>query len=110
MREGMVKAMYSRLFDWLVSRVNESLALGQPTGGGMGGGAARFFVGILDVFGFEMFEHNSLEQLCINFTNEKLQNRFNEAVFASAQEENAVEGSAKPMTNSNTQTLEHSNT
>lgn len=101
MREGMVKAMYSKLFDWLVARVNESLALGEgkgavgggASGGGVGGGA-RFFIGILDIFGFEHFQTNSLEQLCINFTNEKLQGRFNDAIFASAAEENAVEGVA----------------
>jgi len=104
-REGMVKAMYARLFDWIVARVNVSLDLSKR--GARGGGSsarsargspsgrrgdARFFIGILDIFGFEHFDTNSLEQLCINYTNERLQNRFNEHVFQSAQEENAVEG------------------
>jgi myosin heavy subunit len=87
LREGMVKSLYARLFDWIVERVNDSLAFGLAAKA-----SSSFFIGILDIFGFEHFENNSLEQLCINFTNEKLQARFNEAVFASAAEENAVEG------------------
>mmetsp|Transcript_26989 Transcript_26989/g.66543 ORF Transcript_26989/g.66543 Transcript_26989/m.66543 type:complete len:1539 (+) Transcript_26989:64-4680(+) len=87
--EGVVKALYSKLFDWAVGRVNASLSVGKE---GKEGTRSAFFIGILDIFGFEHFEFNSLEQLCINFTNEKLQNRFNESVFASAAEENATEG------------------
>merc|ERR1711965_13094 len=54
------------------------------------------FIGILDIFGFEKFDVNSLEQLCINFTNERLQSTFNEHVFNSVQEENAAEGVSLP--------------
>ena len=54
------------------------------------------FIGILDIFGFETFEINSLEQLCINFCNERLQSTFNEAVFQAVQEENAAEGIELP--------------
>ena len=54
--------------------INESL---------MFGGDTRFFIGAVDIFGFECFPHNSLEQLCINFANEKLQRMFTEAVFES---------------------------
>merc|ERR1711965_1258634 len=54
------------------------------------------FIGILDIFGFETFKVNSLEQLCINFCNERLQATFNEAVFQAVQEENAAEGVELP--------------
>ena len=49
----------------------------------MFGGDSRFFIGAVDIFGFECFPTNSLEQLCINFANEKLQRMFTEAVFES---------------------------
>ena len=91
-RDGMAKAMYSRIFSWMVMRVNANLALQGDQSTAMDGlGRPRFFIGILDIFGFEMFESNSLEQLCINFTNEKLQATFNQAVFQAAMEENAEE-------------------
>ena len=56
------------------------------------GGESRFFIGAVDIFGFECFATNSLEQLCINFANEKLQRMFNEAVFESVLAEYKKEG------------------
>ena len=67
----------------LVETINTSL---------MFGGASRYFIGAVDIFGFECFPHNSLEQLCINFANEKLQRMFTEAVFESILAEYKKEG------------------
>lgn len=67
-RDGLAKAIYERAFGWIVERCNESLGSEAMEGDGLS--RARFFIGILDIFGFEIFEVNSLEQLCINFTNE----------------------------------------
>ena len=88
-RDGLAKAMYQRVFAWMVMRVNANLAILTNVDDGLS--RARFFIGILDIFGFEIFETNSLEQLCINFTNEKLQATFNQAIFHAAMEENAEE-------------------
>ena len=75
-RDAFCKAIYQRIFDHLVKRVNSSL------GESMGEASHEFrFIGLLDVFGFEIFEVNSFEQLCINFANEKLQNFFLRSVF-----------------------------
>ena len=70
-RDGLSKAMYQRVFSWMVMRINANLAIMTSQDDGLS--RARFFIGILDIFGFEIFDINSLEQLCINFTNEKLQ-------------------------------------
>ena len=82
-KDALSKALYSRLFDCLVERINESL---------IHGGESRFFIGAVDIFGFECFPRNSLEQLCINFANEKLQRMFTEAVFESVLAEYTKEG------------------
>ena len=92
MRDGLSKSIYARTFAWMVRIINTHLHLGGVQDEDAGISKARFFVGILDIFGFEIFETNSLEQLCINFTNEKLQATFNQAVFQAAMEENAEEG------------------
>ncbi|CAI7905447.1 unnamed protein product, partial [Closterium sp. NIES-54] len=70
-RDALAKALYSRVFDWLVERINESI---QHTGGVEEGRC----IGVLDIYGFEHFETNSFEQLCINLANEKLQQHFNQ--------------------------------
>uniref|UniRef100_A0A183CL57 Myosin heavy chain n=1 Tax=Globodera pallida TaxID=36090 RepID=A0A183CL57_GLOPA len=83
--EAISKACYERMFKWLVSRLNKSL---DPLPGRTG----TSFIGILDIAGFEIFKLNSFEQLCINYTNEKLQQLFNNTMFVLEQEEYQREG------------------
>uniref|UniRef100_A0A6Q2WTB7 Myosin, heavy chain 11a, smooth muscle n=1 Tax=Esox lucius TaxID=8010 RepID=A0A6Q2WTB7_ESOLU len=82
--EALAKAMYERLFRWLLARVNKALDKTKRQGAS--------FLGILDIAGFEIFEDNSFEQLCINYTNEKLQQLFNHTMFVLEQEEYQREG------------------
>lgn len=82
--ESIAKACYERMFKWLVHRVNKSLDRTKRQGAS--------FIGILDIAGFEIFELNSFEQLCINYTNEKLQQLFNHTMFVLEQEEYQREG------------------
>ncbi|XP_061926349.1 myosin-7 [Entelurus aequoreus] len=77
------KAVYEKMFLWMVIRINQSLDTRQPR---------QYFIGVLDIAGFEIFEFNTFEQLCINFTNEKLQQFFNHHMFVLEQEEYKKEG------------------
>ncbi|KAM7371455.1 hypothetical protein PAMP_008694 [Pampus punctatissimus] len=80
---ALSKAVYEKLFLWMVTRINQQLDTKLPR---------QHFIGVLDIAGFEIFEMNSLEQLCINFTNEKLQQFFNHHMFVLEQEEYKKEG------------------
>mmetsp|Transcript_46607 Transcript_46607/g.134896 ORF Transcript_46607/g.134896 Transcript_46607/m.134896 type:complete len:1333 (-) Transcript_46607:65-4063(-) len=71
-RDALAKALYGMVFNFIVSKTN--LSIGYRTD-------VKLFVGVLDIFGFECFKMNSFEQLCINFTNERLQQFFNSFVF-----------------------------
>ncbi|KAJ4717840.1 Myosin [Melia azedarach] len=77
-RDALAKTIYSRLFDWLVEKIN--ISIGQDP-------SSKSIIGVLDIYGFESFKCNSFEQFCINFTNEKLQQHFNQHVFKMEQEE-----------------------
>ncbi|XP_074198737.1 unconventional myosin-XIX isoform X2 [Camelus bactrianus] len=83
-RDCLAKLVYARLFDWLVSVINSSVCADPASW--------TTFIGLLDVYGFESFPHNSLEQLCINYANEKLQQHFVAHYLRAQQEEYAVEG------------------
>ncbi|CAG9830707.1 unnamed protein product [Diabrotica balteata] len=80
---AMSKAMFDRLFKFLVKKCNETLDTKQKR---------QHFIGVLDIAGFEIFDYNGFEQLCINFTNEKLQQFFNHHMFVLEQEEYKTEG------------------
>ncbi|CAI8605283.1 unnamed protein product [Vicia faba] len=77
-RDALAKIVYSRLFDWIVDKINNSIGQ-DPT--------SKNLIGVLDIYGFESFKTNSFEQFCINLTNEKLQQHFNQHVFKMEQEE-----------------------
>ncbi|KAG8444860.1 hypothetical protein GDO86_009859 [Hymenochirus boettgeri] len=81
-RDALAKAVYSRLFDRVVNRVNQCFPFE----------SSSFFIGVLDIAGFEYFEHNSFEQFCINYCNEKLQQFFNERILKEEQELYQKEG------------------
>ncbi|KAI0023838.1 P-loop containing nucleoside triphosphate hydrolase protein [Xylariomycetidae sp. FL0641] len=81
-RDALSMAIYNNLFDWIVGRINRSLAAQQPKTNN---------IGILDIYGFEIFEKNSFEQLCINYVNEKLQQIFIQLTLKAEQEEYARE-------------------
>lgn len=82
LRDSLSKGLYEKLFNWLVKRMN--LASNEQKD--------VLTIGLLDIFGFEKFENNSLEQLCINFTNEKLHQLYIEYVFISEKDELASQG------------------
>lgn len=80
---AMSKSIYDRMFKWLVSRINKQLDTKNKR---------QFFIGVLDIAGFEIFEFNTFEQLCINYTNERLQQFFNHHMFVLEQEIYKKEG------------------
>ena len=107
-RDALAKTLYEKLFDWLVGRVNEALR-GDGTALVEGSGASRGrSLAILDIFGFEIFVHNSFEQLLINYTNEWLQSHFNLHVFLNEEALYQSEGIDMPTVGfiDNTPTLE----
>ncbi|XP_055547299.1 myosin heavy chain, muscle isoform X14 [Wyeomyia smithii] len=80
---ALCKGIFDRIFKWLVKKCNETLDTKQKR---------SQFIGVLDIAGFEIFDYNGFEQLCINFTNEKLQQFFNHHMFVLEQEEYKKEG------------------
>ncbi|CAB1432176.1 unnamed protein product [Pleuronectes platessa] len=80
---ALAKSIYERMFLWMVIRINQMLDTKQQR---------NYYIGVLDIAGFEIFDFNTLEQLCINFTNEKLQQFFNHTMFVLEQEEYKKEG------------------
>lgn len=83
-RDALAKNLYSRLFSWLVTRINESIKAQAKT--------RHKVMGVLDIYGFEIFEDNSFEQFIINYCNEKLQQIFIELTLREEQEEYIREG------------------
>lgn len=93
-RDAMAKAIYAAMFTWMVKRINSCISKGGAAG--VAGAMAtqtgdKRFIGLLDIFGFEIFKENYFEQFLINFANEVLQQQFNDFVFKQEQEEYRVE-------------------
>ncbi|NXL91972.1 MYO19 protein, partial [Alectura lathami] len=83
-RDCLAKVIYAKLFEWLVLVINDSIYADSSVW--------TSFIGLLDVYGFEAFPENNLEQLCINYANEKLQQHFVAHYLKAQQEEYAAEG------------------
>jgi myosin heavy subunit len=81
-RDSLAKYLYGKIFDFIILCVNSSLFRGKP----------GLSIGVLDIFGFEVFQLNSFEQLCINYCNERLQTFFNEIIFEGEMKMYSAEG------------------
>lgn len=84
-RDSLAKTLYDKIFDWVVTKINSRIQSDSNK-------KAEMVVGVLDIYGFEIFDNNSFEQFCINYCNEKLQQLFIELVLRSEQEEYVREG------------------
>jgi len=98
-RDAFAKDIYACIFDWLVRTINDATCAEKNYADAEqvleeeeDGGAGFKMIGLLDIFGFESFKVNRFEQLCINFANEKLQQKFTVDIFSSVQEEYEYEG------------------
>ncbi|KAL7670095.1 hypothetical protein ACOME3_005033 [Neoechinorhynchus agilis] len=80
---ALSKSVYERMFKWMVGKINETLDIKVKR---------QHFIGVLDIAGFEIFDYNGIDQILINFTNEKLQQFFNHHMFILEQEEYKKEG------------------
>merc|ERR1712128_371382 len=81
-RDALAKSLNTRLFDYIVMRINQSIPFSE----------SRYYIGVLDIAGFEYFTVNSFEQFCINYCNEKLQQFFNQRILKDEQELYVKEG------------------
>uniref|UniRef100_A0A8C7Y2R2 Unconventional myosin-Id n=1 Tax=Oryzias sinensis TaxID=183150 RepID=A0A8C7Y2R2_9TELE len=88
-RDALAKAMYERLFCWIVGRINDIIEVKNYDVKVHG---KNTVIGVLDIYGFEIFQNNSFEQFCINYCNEKLQQLFIQLVLKQEQEEYQREG------------------
>ncbi|XP_067869283.1 unconventional myosin-Id-like [Heterodontus francisci] len=88
-RDALAKAIYDRLFCWIVNRINDIIEVKNYDAKIHG---KNTVIGVLDIYGFEIFDNNSLEQFCINYCNEKLQQLFIQLVLKQEQEEYQREG------------------
>ncbi|CAH0477408.1 unnamed protein product [Peronospora belbahrii] len=83
-RDALAKTIYSKMFDWMVVKINAAISTDESRIKGQ--------IGVLDIFGFEDFVHNGFEQFCINYANEKLQQKFTTDVFKTVEDEYIREG------------------
>lgn len=83
-RDALAKTIYSKMFDWMVVKINAAISTNESRIKGQ--------IGVLDIFGFEDFVHNGFEQFCINYANEKLQQKFTTDVFKTVEDEYIREG------------------
>lgn len=90
--DALAKEIYGNCFSWLVRTINEATCAEKNYDPKMSSADPYAHIGLLDIFGFESFEHNRFEQLCINYANEKLQQKFTLDIFRSVQSEYEFEG------------------
>ncbi|KAL4510085.1 hypothetical protein ABPG72_010278 [Tetrahymena utriculariae] len=90
-RDSIARNMYDRMFSWIVTRLNNSINI-KSENCKENENEAQLCIGLLDIFGFEVFQENSFEQFCINYTNEKLQQLYIQYVFKSEEQEFIIEG------------------
>ena len=97
-RDGLAKSLYAKLFDWITTSINTSLT-GSSSKAVAAKQDAATLLGVFDIFGFEIFDVNSFEQLCINYANEKLQELFSRVLVSLQRNELAEQGVAAALLN-----------